>query len=127
MVPPHRVANKGQRLAPNNFQKLVRVKNRQITPIGPPLPLHELGVGSTIFHAILMFMDRPTRRVRVIRSIRISDPLPCKNVTIFIFSNLDQVRVGVVGGRGERRGFRDRRRVVEQRVVERDYSEEEKC
>lgn len=84
LVPPHRISNKGHALAPDHIQELVRVENRQITPVRLPPPFHEPGIGPPVFHAVLVLVDCPTSLVGVIRSLRIGNPFPREDIAFFL-------------------------------------------
>ncbi|KAL6994048.1 hypothetical protein U1Q18_012154 [Sarracenia purpurea var. burkii] len=84
LISPYRIPNKGQRLPSYNLEELKRVENRQFAPVGLPPPLHELGVGSPVLHAVLMLVDRPTRRVRVVRRVRVGNPFSGEDIAFLV-------------------------------------------
>lgn len=80
LVPCHGVPNKSHRLSSSDLEELSRIEYRKLTSIGLPPPLHELGVGSPVLHAVLVFVDSPAGLVCVVRCPPVRDPLPGENV-----------------------------------------------
>nr|GMC67408.1 hypothetical protein Iba_chr02fCG2190 [Ipomoea batatas] len=80
MISGNGVTDKGQSFAPHELQEVERIKNGQLAPVGLPPPLQVPIIGPPELHAILMLLNPPTRVIRVIRRLRVGNPLSGEDI-----------------------------------------------
>lgn len=87
MVSSNGVTNKSQGLVSHELKKLGRVENGEVAGVGLPSPLHEAAVGPSIFHAVLVLVNGPTRGACVVRGVGVWDPFAGENVALVLLLN----------------------------------------
>nr|GMC57114.1 hypothetical protein GW17_00050212 [Ipomoea batatas] len=80
MISGNGVTDKGQSFAPHELQEVERIKNGQLAPVGLPPPLQVPIIGPPELHAILVLLNPPTRVIRVIRRLRVGNPLSGEDI-----------------------------------------------
>lgn len=113
VIPGEGVPDECHRLAPHGLQEPRRIEAREVTPIRPPPPPHELEAGLAELQAVLVVVDERARQVRVVRRLCVRHPLSPREVA----GTGD-------ASRRRRRGGDVRVTIREGHVVERDKRKE---